>query len=205
MMSLNRKLGVGLCVALIAALGACGGTSKSATPNPTASGTSSSGNTPAPEFNPAGDIPDNQAFVDFAVTPSRVHLKVPEGWARSSASGTTTFTDHYNSVAIAIIKAAKAPTVASATSNDVPALKASVTNFSPGKVTNVTRQHGTAIHITYYLDSPPDSVTGKVVTNVAERFEFWNNGEEAVLTLTGAKGADNVDAWKLVSDSLQWK
>lgn len=98
-----------------------------------------------------------------------------------------------------------APTLASARSQDVPALKKSVASFSAGPVTRVTRNHGTAVHIVYQLDSAPNPVTDKVVRDVAERFEFWHAGEEAILTLTGPVNADNVDPWQIVSDSLQWK
>src|SRR4051794_1031613 len=53
-------------------------------------------NTPtpnAPEKSPAGDIPDNQAYVPYSPPRAGYSVKVPEGWSRSSASGATTFTD----------------------------------------------------------------------------------------------------------------
>jgi hypothetical protein len=162
-------------------------------------------NPPATEFNPPGDIPDNQVFVTYHVPSSGVEIKVPEGWARRSASGATTFTDNYNSIRIQVISASKAPTVASAQATDVPHLRQTVSKFSPGHIMMVQRQHGSAVVITYFGDSEPNPVTGKVVRDAVERFEFWHNGQEAVLTLTGPKGADNVDPWQLVSDSVQWR
>jgi hypothetical protein len=48
-------------------------------------------------------------------------------------------------------------------------------------------------------------VTGKVVRDAVERFEFWKAGEEAILSLSGPQGADNVDPWQIVSDSLHWQ
>ena len=33
---------------------------------------------------------------------------------------------------------------------------------------------------------------------------FFHSGRAVVLTLSGPKGADNVDPWRLVTDSLQW-
>jgi hypothetical protein len=31
-----------------------------------------------------------------------------------------------------------------------------------------------------------------------------HDGREVVLTLSGPKGADNVDPWRIVTDSLRW-
>jgi hypothetical protein len=159
----------------------------------------------ATEFNPPGDIPDNQVFVDYRYPGSRVHLRFPEGWARSTRQGTTTFTDHYNSIALRVVNAARRPTPASVQSHDVPQLRRTVPQFAQPKVSQISRAHGNAVLLTYLLDSRPDPVTGKVVRDAAERYAFWNHGQEAILTLTGPQNADNVDPWRLVSDSLQWR
>lgn len=163
---------------------------------------------PAPnatEFNPPGDIPDNAVFVDHTAPGSRVHFKVPEGWAMARSGPVTTYTDKYNSISIEVRKRASAPTVASARKGDVPELQSSVSNFALGNITMATRQQGSAVLISYKLDSPPNPVTDKVVRDAAERFEFWRAGQEAILTLTGPENADNVDPWQIVSDSLKWK
>ena len=31
-----------------------------------------------------------------------------------------------------------------------------------------------------------------------------NNGREAIVTLSGPRGADNVDPWRVITDSLRW-
>lgn len=179
----------------------------SSTPgSPSADASSASPSAPhATEFNPPGDIPDDAVFVDHTAPGSAVHFTVPEGWAKATSGDVTTFTDKYNSVSIEVRKRASAPTVASAKKEDLPELQNTVPNYAPGQVTTVTRAHGTAVHITFLLDSEPNPVTDKVVRDVAERFEFWHAGEEAILTLTGPEHADNVDPWQIVSDSLQWK
>jgi hypothetical protein len=212
-------------LATIAALAAgCGSSSNSTsspttapTSEPTSTATQSPGSgdsrrpstspaTPhATEFNPPGDIPDNAVFVDHTARGSSVHFSVPEGWAKSTAGTVTTFTDKYNSVSIEVRPRASAPTVASARRQDIPELQRTVSNFAPGGIDTVTRQHGTAVHLTYLTDSAPNPVTDKVVRDVVERFEFWHSGEEAILTLAGPEHADNVDPWQIVSDSLQWK
>jgi hypothetical protein len=51
----------------------------------------------------------------------------------------------------------------------------------------------------------PDTVTGKSVTEAVERYAFWGNGQEAVLTLSGPNGSDNVDPWRTITDSLRWQ
>jgi hypothetical protein len=69
----------------------------------------------------------------------------------------------------------------------------------------VTRKAGPAVLVTYQADSPPDPVTGKVVRDDVERYEFWRNGTEVALTLAGSAGSDNVDPWKIVTDSFAWR
>jgi hypothetical protein len=73
-----------------------------------------------------------------------------------------------------------------------------------GNVTTVTRTAGKATRITYQAKSPADPVTGKSRTNAVERYVFLHKGKAIVLTLSGPKGADNVDPWKIVTDSLSY-
>jgi hypothetical protein len=154
--------------------------------------------------NPAGDIPDNQVFVVYAPPSGRFSVKVPEGWARVENAGTVTFTDKLNSIRIEAVAAAEAPSVQSAEQRELPAVRASTRNFRAGKVSTVTRKSGSAVLITYGADSEPDAVTGKVVRDAVERYEFWKAGTEVVLTLSAPEGADNVDPWRIVTDSLTW-
>jgi hypothetical protein len=169
---------------------------------PNGSTPSSPGSPAATEFNPPGDIPDNTVFVPFTL--SGATIKVPEGWARKSVNGVTTFTDHYNSIALQVAPASKAPTVASAMAKDVRRLKSSVAKFQLRQVTATRRAGQQVVEIDYLLDSAPDQVTGKVVRDIAYRFTFFHHGKSAVLTLTGPQNADNVDPWRLVSNSLGW-
>ncbi|MGI8577202.1 MAG: hypothetical protein ACR2KG_04630 [Nocardioidaceae bacterium] len=131
-------------------------------------------------------------------------LTVPEGWARSSRAGAVTFTDKLNSITIQDVSASKAPTVASARVREVPGVAKAASKFAMGNVISITRKAGTAILVTYQQDSAPDQVTGKVVRDAVERYEFWHAGQEAILTLTGPTNADNVDPWRIVSNSLHW-
>ena len=181
-------------------------TTRSGHPSERVSTEPSAPDSPHPtEFNPPGDIPDNAVFVDHVAPGSTVHFTVPEGWARTSTHGVTTYTDKYNSISVEVRPAKRPPTVASARRIDVPEIRKGVANFQAGPITEVTRKHGSAVRLAYLMDSAPNPVTGKVVRDAVERFEFWHAGEEAILTLAGPQGADNVDPWQIVSDSLHWQ
>lgn len=152
--------------------------------------------------NPPGDIPDNQAFVTFR-GPAYA-LQVPEGWQRTVSGAAVRFSDKYNSIDAVVAPAAKAPTLDSVPRSELPRLARSVKGFAGAKVTVVHRKAGTAILITYRAVSAPNPVTGKSVTNDVERYEFWRAGKLVTLTLAAPHGSDNVDPWKLVTDSFTW-
>ena len=156
-----------------------------------------------PEVNPAGDIPDNQVYVRYSPPGAGYSVKVPEGWARTAAGGAVSFTDKLNAIRLESQRGS-APTVASVRAKDVPALARSVPGYRPGDVGVLTRSAGTAVHISYLANSPVDAVTGKSHTDAVERYIFFHKGRRAVLTLSGPQGADNVDPWMIVSDSLTW-
>lgn len=172
--------------------------------------------TPTPavtESNPPGDIPDNQAYVAYTASPAgagagaapaRASVKIPEGWARAGDGTRTTFTDKLNSIQVKVSLASSAPTPASVTSQDVPALAASVPKFALHKVETVTRAGSRVTLLTYEGDSAADPVTGKVVRDAAERYTYVHGGTRLDLTLSGPVNADNVDPWRLVSDSVRW-
>jgi hypothetical protein len=167
-------------------------------------GASSSGGSQPAEVSPPGDIPDNQAFVAYSPKGGDYSVKVPEGWARTAAGGTVTFTDKLNAISMREV-AARAPlTAARATGTELPRLAATVKGFQAAKVGTVDRHAGRAVRITYLADAKPDPVTGKAGTDAVERYAFFHGGHLVTLTLSGPKGADNVDPWMIVSDSLRW-
>lgn len=155
------------------------------------------------EVSPAGDIPDNQAFVTFRPPSGGFQVDVPEGWSRSAQGGAVTFTDKLNSIRIESTAASGAPSVATGKA-ELGKLAATVAGFKPGEVTTVQRKAGPAVLITYTGDGSADPVTGKSVADAFERYLFFRNGEQVTLTLSGPVGADNVDPWMIVTDSLRW-
>ena len=181
-------------------------TASSAAPSVTAGGDQATAPDPnAPEVNAAGDIPDNQVFVPFTTPDGAVVVSVPQGWARASDGPATVFTDKFNSVRVEDAARPAAADVTSARAEDVPQLQTSVTGFTLGDVHVVRRTAGSAVVITYEADSAPNAVTGRSVRESVERYTLWHNGQEAVLTLSGPKGADNVDPWRIVTNSLRWQ
>ncbi len=160
--------------------------------------------TQTPEVNPQGDIPDNQAFVVYTAPDGSFAVKYPEGWAQTTSGPTVTFSDKFNSISLTPHDGFYQPTEAYARSVELPQLGSATTGFVPGKVSTVQRPSGPVVLITYQADSPSSPVTGKSVTQAVERYEFSKSGRGVVVTLSGPVGADNVDPWRIVSDSFTW-
>jgi hypothetical protein len=187
--------------AAIVAIGAAGcGASSSSNPGQVAK----PANPNAPEVNAAGDIPDNQAFVRYTPPGQGFSVKVPEGWSRSASGGAVTFTDKLNAIRIESAPAPAAMSVRAARQTEVPKLAASTKGFGRATVDTVSRTAGSAVRISYLATANSNAVTGKAGQDAVERYVFFHNGRDAILTLSGPKGADNVDPWKIVTDSVTW-
>ncbi|MDT5093617.1 MAG: hypothetical protein QOH60_2980 [Mycobacterium sp.] len=158
-----------------------------------------------PESSQVGDIPDTQVYVPFSSSTGLFTVSVPEGWAQSAQGAATVFTDKLNTVRIELQIASVAPTPESAQRDEVPAIQSSTGGYQFGPVRIVQRKAGEAVMITYQATSGPNAVTGKVGVDAVERYEFWRDGHEVILTLSGPLGADNVDPWRTITDSLQWQ
>ena len=172
----------GLLAAALAAAG-CGSSSSSGN-----AATHTAQAPPVKEASPAGDIPDNQAYVAYAPPGAGFSVKVPEGWARTSKGAAMIFTDKLNSIAMQT--SARAST--------------STAGLQSAKVTTVSRTAGKATRISYLAQSAADPVTGKTHVDAVERYVFHHGSGDVVLTLSGPKGADNVDPWKIVTESLRF-
>jgi hypothetical protein len=213
---------VRVCVAAAASLtllslSACGSSPKSTSTVPTsgqttassggvssATSTSVAPQSGAPESNPAGDIPDNQAYVAFRDTTAGYTVSVPEGWSQTSEAGAAVFSDKYNLVRIQTRTVSSPPTLASVTSTDLPAVAAAAHGYTPGAVSTVDRKAGQVILATYKANSATNPVTGKYAVEAVERYVFYRAGREVILTLAAPVGSDNVDPWRKVTDSFAW-
>ena len=112
------------------------------------------------------------------------------------------FTDHYNSMTVAVVAVDVGPDRRHRADDgarrrllrsDVPARR---------RAAGRRARRATGTLATYEIGSAPNPVTGKKALLAVERYVFFHNGTAVVLTLSGAKGADNVDPWKTVTDSL---
>jgi hypothetical protein len=217
-----RRLGSAVAVAgLIGALAACGSSGSSAPSGAAGAGTAAATGTapaggtsqslagsqaPVPaESNPPGDIPDTTVYVTYRSTAGHLLLKVPEGWSRKTGPASSRFTSNLNSITVAWKPIAAAPTVSSARATAVPALQASTRAFRLQGVRAVSLAGGRAVEIIYQVNSPPNQVTGRQYRLVIERFELYHSGRGAVLSLSSAVGSDNVDPWRIVSESFRWR
>ena len=157
----------------------------------------------ATENSPPGDIPDNQAFVRYQA-PAGYAFEAPEGWARQENPTGVSFTDKLNSVTADMTPATAAPTVATATAADIPALASKTEAFEQVTVKVVDLPAGPALLIRYRANSAPDAVTGKQVRLEIDRYEFFKDGKLVALSLSAPAGSDNVDAWNQVAKSFTW-
>lgn len=177
----------------------------------TSAGTASAATAPAAtapavagtETPPPGDIPDSTAYIPYRAPAGQYQVKVPEGWARTVTGGAISFTDKLNTISVTVVSA-KAPTLASARTIEVPKIQGAVRHFTLAGISTVQRPAGSVVLIRYSADSQPDPVTGKVYPDAVERYEFSRNGLEAIVTVSGPKGADNVDPWRTVTSSFRW-
>lgn len=216
-----RQLGGAVVLAaLIATLAACGGSGSPAsagagsTGAPGATGSAAPASAPVggtgaqspvpAESNPPGDIPDTTVYVMYRSAAGHLLLNVPEGWSRTTAPASSTFTSNLNSISVAWTHLAAAPTVSSARATTVRALQASGLAFRLQAVRAVSLAGGAAVEIIYQVNSAPNPVTGRQYRLVIERFELYHQGRGAVLSLSSAVGSDNVDPWRIVSESFRW-
>lgn len=179
------------------ALAACGAAGSSSTA-PSAAGSPADANT-------SGDIPDTQAYVAFVPASGGYSLKVPEGWTRTADGSSVTFSSHFDSIRVETQPAPQAPTIASATSAELPTLRSATPGFLLRDVTSVRRAAGDAVLIRYSAQSRADPVTGRSVKLDVERYEFWRAGTQSALTLADPAGSDNTDPWHTVTDSFSWR
>lgn len=143
-----------------------------------------------------GDIPDNQVFVTF--TGPAFSMKTPEGWTRSGSGRTVTFRDKNNIVRVVTGKG-PAPSIASVR-HELASLKGAHVENPP-----VSLKIGglPAVRAVYSTKSAPNSVTGKSVQLIVDRYELGRSGKRATADLGTPVGVDNVDAYRLMIESFR--
>jgi len=217
----RRSGGAVAAAALTSLLAACGSAAPAATatapastaPASTGASMTSSapvtnaggGQAPVPvQVHPAGDIPDTTVYVPYQSAAGHLLVKVPEGWSRQKTASSATFTSNLNSISVAWMPMTAAPTVSSVRATTVPALQRAALAFRLQAVRAVKLTGGPAVEIIYQVNSRPNSVTGRQYRLVIEQFELYKHGRGAALSLSSAVGSDNVDPWRIVSESFRW-
>jgi hypothetical protein len=204
MLTKTAPIAAAVVAIAVAGCGSSGGSGSGSSQASTAKAPAAAANPNAKETTPPGDIPDSTAFVPFTLPAGGFSVKVPEGWGRTGSGRKVTFTSNLNSVTIERRTAGGPVTMSTVKKTDVPALRTAQHGFKLQSITTVRRSGGTAVRIRYLAQGSPNAVTGKTLTDAVERYIFAHNGSQAVLTLAGPKGADNVDPWRTISDSLRW-
>jgi hypothetical protein len=152
-----------------------------------------------------GDIPDSQAFVSYSPPGGNYTVEVPEGWTRTDAPNHAHWQSKLISVDVRIANRASAPTPESARADEVPAIERASQCVKLGAISSVARKSGPTVRIVFQADSAPEPVTGKVVRDDVERYEYWHAGKETIITLAAPVGSDNVDVWRRITDSFTWR
>ena len=150
-----------------------------------------------------GDIPDNQVFLSFTNPVAGYSMSYPEGWTRKGDGRNVTFSDKNNIVRV-VVATGPAPTVASVQS-ELTALEHNNPTLKFTQPRAVALKSGSAIKATYTTESAPNPVTGKSVLLIVDRYELAHAGKRATVDLGTAKGVDNVDAYRMMSNSFRWQ
>jgi hypothetical protein len=116
-----------------------------------------------------------------------------------------TFTDKLNTVVVSWRDVSSPPTISSVRTQEVAALQTSERAFALGSVTATKLPAGAAVVTTYQANSEPSAVTGRQYRLDVQRYSLYHGGSEIVLELRSPVGADNVDPWRIVTQSLKWK
>jgi hypothetical protein len=207
-----------LVLALAATVAGCGSSSSSSTtsattgaakaPAKTANAKASCGSSSASAAvseaasTATGDIPDNQQFLTFRNRAGGYSISYPEGWARTGNGASVAIKDKSNTITIRVAKGPK-PTTASVASK----LRQEATTdpcLSAGSAQATTAGPNQVIKVTYTTAGQKSPVTGQRPKITVDRYVYAKNGKVATLDLATPVGVDNVDAYRMISESFRW-
>ncbi|HWW66628.1 MAG TPA: hypothetical protein VNY83_01460 [Solirubrobacterales bacterium] len=206
-----KSLGAASIVGLL--LAGCGGggggstTTKSATAKTPSSAAASpvaeSGVPSEAQSAATGDIPDNQIFLTYDNRAAGYSIRYPEGWTRKGSSSAVTFQDRGNVIHVLVAKGA--PPTPAGVGAGVAKLKRSDPSIHGGAAQTLTLGGAPVIKLTYTRLSAPDPVTGKRLPLTIDRYEYAHGGKVAIVDLGTPKGVDNVDAYRMISETFRWR
>jgi hypothetical protein len=155
------------------------------------------------ELNPPGDIPDTTHYVSWSSPNGKTQFVHPEGWAQTALQSGVRFSDKLNTVSVTVAAGA-VPTVASTSSKLVPALLAAGGAAQVLSVGATTLPAGPAVKITWLVNTSPDPVTGRIYRDQVVTYLVGTNNSVLRMDLSGAVGSDNVDPYRIMSQSLRF-
>ena len=159
--------------------------------------------TVAPNPVTPGDIPDTVAYVKYSNAGGHYQFKHPEGWSQSSHGSSVLFTDSYNGVAVEVAITSKPPTATFVRHSVVASLHSSQSSFRLLRISSTRLPAGPGYLIVYLRNSPPNPVTNKSVRQEVHLYDLYSHGRNVKMSLFGAVGADNVDPYAKMSQSLR--
>jgi PsbP len=206
-MDMVSSIRAGLCAAVVAlAVAACGSSSRSSSGAAPSGGSVANGaGALAADARSAatGDIPDNQVFLVFRDRAAGYEIKYPEGWTQTGNGTDVTFRDKNNLVHLQVTKHGSVTPAAVAA--QLAALKRAnpTLSFHSPQIVRVASTR--AVKAVYTTQSPPNPVTGKRVTLTVDRYAIHGGGRVALVDLGTPVGVDNVDAYRMMIQSFQWR
>ena len=150
-----------------------------------------------------GDIPDNQAFLTYDNHGAGYSIRYPEGWARKGSGSDVTFQDRANVIHV-VLSPGKSPTVAGVIAG-LEEVKRRDPTVKPGSAHTVSINGSPVIKVTYTRLSAPEPVTGKRLPLTIDRYVYSSGTKVAIVDLGTPVGVDNVDAYRMISESFQWR
>jgi hypothetical protein len=149
-----------------------------------------------------GDIPDNQQFLTYKNASGGYSISYPEGWSRSGNGADVTFQDKGNTVTIKVAPGQQ-PTPASVTA-DLKQASSTDPCLSPGQPQATTAGPNQVIKVTYTTEGQKSPVTGQRPKISVDRYVYFKGGKVATVDLATPVGVDNVDAYRMISESFRW-
>jgi hypothetical protein len=150
----------------------------------------------------AGDIPDNQQFITYKNRAGGYSISFPEGWARSGHGSDVTFQDKSNTIAIKVAPGSQ-PTPATVKAE----LKQGASSdpcLHAGSPQATTAGPNQVVKVTYTTEGQKSPVTGQRPKITVDRYVYFKGGKIVTVDLGTPVGVDNVDAYRMISESFRW-
>jgi hypothetical protein len=149
-----------------------------------------------------GDIPDNQQFLSYKNRSGGYSISYPQGWARSGSGSQVIFQDKSNTVTINVAPGPR-PTSGSV-SAELKQEAAADPCLTSGKPQSTSAGPNQVVKVTYTTEGQKSPVTGQRPKITVDRYVYFKGGKVATVDLATPVGVDNVDAYRMISESFRW-